>query len=249
MSLINSFVDDLNKSVLKGLTVGEKSLKNVINNTADNTNKSLINGVLDLNKNITNVQNNVSYALKNVDSDINNSIDDSIKYIYKNRDLGLGQKTDKAVRVYAAEQDKAKTKADKSIKNYGGILDKAQQWLFNSLIKPFNPRVRMTHEDYSFVHIIITFILLVITTTNTYIVNNTFDKVQDMTERSVGYKFDGRRIGKPYKYKPSRKIPLLIKIIKTVLTIFASFLDLILMAFLNQSDVFATMVKGLLGKY
>lgn len=249
MSVINSFVDDLNKSVLNGLTVGEKNLKNIVNDTANNTNKGLINGVLSLNKNITDVQNNVKYALRNVDNDINKSIDDSIKYIYKNRDSGLVQKTDRAVRVYSAEHDKVKQKADKSIRQYGSVLDKSYVWLYNLLIRPYKPRVPMTHKDYSFTHIIITFVLLVITTTNTYIVANTFDKIQDRFERLIGYRFDGRKIGKTIKSnKFLKKFTFITKIIRTFLLILASFLDLILMAFLNQSDVVATMVKGLLGK-
>ena len=59
-----------------------------------------------------------------------------------------------------------------------------------------------------------TFILLVITTTNSYIIDNTILKVIDRIERLIGYRFNGRRIGKPTKYKQSKKIPLLMKILK-----------------------------------
>jgi len=38
------------------------------------------------------------------------------------------------------------------------------------------------------------------------------------------------------------------KIIKTILTVFATLLDLILLALVNQTNIFSNIVKDLLGK-
>lgn len=247
MSMINSFVDDLNKSVLNGLNVGENKLQNIISTAAIDTNRGITNGVINLNKNITNVQSNVKYALRNIDNDINKSIDDSIKFIYKNRDTGLLKKADKAIKDYAKIEDKVKRTTNNTVNKYKSSLDGVYVWLFKTLIKPYDRKAIMRYKDYNFITIITTFIFLVVTTTNNYIVDNTFLKVKAKVERLIGYRFDGRKIGK-WKYKEPKKIPLIMKIIKTILLMIAAFLDLILMAFLNQTDVFATMVKDLLGK-
>jgi hypothetical protein len=70
---------------------------------------------------------------------------------------------------------------------------------------------------------------------------------EEIAEKLIGYKLDGRKIGKTKPTK-STKLPLIMKIIKTVLSIFATLLDLILLVLTNQTDIFANMVKNMLGK-
>ena len=127
-----------------------------------------------------------------------------------------------------------------------GLFDPLNKLLFNLLIKPFDKSAVLTHRDNNTFKIIGMFILLVIESISNLFFNKTVEPVISLSEKAIGYKSDGRRIGP--ERQPSPKIPLLMKILKTVLGVFASLLDLILMAFTNQVDVFTTIVRDLLGK-
>jgi len=126
------------------------------------------------------------------------------------------------------------------------LLDPIYKFVFNLLIKPINKQAVFTDDDRSFFRIIGTFIILIITNVNTYIVDNTIGKAIDTSEKIIGYRSDGRKIGP--ESKPGIKIPLLMKILRTVLGGIASLLDLILMAFTNQVDVVSNIVKDFLKK-
>ena len=138
-----------------------------------------------------------------------------------------------------------------------GLFDPLNKLLFTLLIKPFDRKAKLTSKDNSTLKIIGMSIILLITTTynfivgktlstNNYVVENSVGKVVSLSEKVVGYRADGRRIGP--ESKPSARIPLLFKILKTFLGVIAGLLDIILMAFSNQVDVFSTIVKDLLGK-
>ena len=103
-----------------------------------------------------------------------------------------------------------------------GLLDPLNKLLFTLLIKPFDRNAKLTSKDNSTLKIIGMSIILLITTTYNYIVGNTLStnnyvvansvgKVVSLSEKVVGYRTDGRRIGP--ETKPSAKIPLLFKII------------------------------------
>ena len=136
---------------------------------------------------------------------------------------------------------------DNAVKGYNSFIDSIYRSLFNTLIKPFDPKARMTRRDYDFSKIIGTFILLLVGYISSLFYDNTIKKVITSSEKLIGYKLDGRKIGKS-KPTQSTKLPLLMKIIKTILSIFATLLDLILLVLTNQTDIFANMVKSLLGK-
>lgn len=119
--------------------------------------------------------------------------------------------------------------------------------MFKKLIIPLEPSAKMSKRDFSFLVIFIRFILLVITTFNSYLIDNTIGHFIKYSEKTVGYRIDGRRISKEPR-KESKKFPLIMRIIKTILTGFATLLDLILMAFTNKIDVFSNIVKDLLKK-
>ena len=153
-----------------------------------------------------------------------------------------------------------------------GLLDPLNRLLFTLLIKPFNKNAVLKHSDNGTLKIIGMSIILLITTTfnnistfimsfltntydytvgntlstNDYIVENSVGKVISFGEKAVGYRTDGRTIEN--ESKQSAKIPLLLKILKTFLGVLAGLLDIVLMAFTNQVDVFSTIVKDLLGK-
>jgi len=138
-----------------------------------------------------------------------------------------------------------------------GMFDPLYNIMFRFLIKPFNKKARLQQKDKGIFKIIGMSIMLLIMTTynfivgntlsaNNYIIDKTVTPVISTTEKVIGYRSDGRRIGP--ERKPSEKIPLLIKILKTILKTIAGLLDIILMAFTNQVDVFTTIVRDLLGK-
>jgi hypothetical protein len=237
MNIIQRFTDDLNKTILNGIEVGRKEVNKSIDSVGSNTRVNINKGANEINSNITTVQQGVKSVLRNVDNNINNTINKGVKGYISNVD-----NLEKNISTESPRSTSFKT-----VKTYSSFLDSFYEWLFKILIKPYNPTVRMTFEDYSFVNIIRTFILLLITTTNNYIVENTIEKVINSSEKAIGYKLDGRRIGKKKKSRDA-KIPMILKIIKTILHVIATLLDLILMAFLNQTDVFANIVKDLLGK-
>jgi len=186
---------------------------------------------------------------------IENFNDDLIKGVTKKLDV-----TKKAIDSSIDETEKNLQNSLTSVlgRDSGpGLFDPLNKLLFTLLIKPFDSTAELTHSDNNTLKIIGMSIILLITTTydsivgktlstNDYIVENTVEPVISLSEKAVGYRTDGRRIGP--ETRPSAKIPLLMKILKTVLGVIASLLDLILMAFTNQVDVFTTIVRDLIGK-
>lgn len=176
---------------------------------------------------------------------------------------GLEKKLDITKKAIDSSIDQTASNIEKNLTSvFGpdgkpGIFDPLYNIMFRLLIKPFNKKARLQQKDKGIFKIIGMSIMLLISTTynfivgntlsaNNYIVENTVSPVISTTEKVIGYRSDGRRIGP--ERKPSAKIPLLMKILKTILGSIASLLDLILMAITNQVDVFTTIVRDLLGK-
>ena len=165
---------------------------------------------------------------------------------------GVEKKLDKVTKSIDKSIDNTAKNLDKKLTSVlgpdesPGLLDPLYTLLFNFLIKPFNKKAKLTPDDKNIFKIIGMSILLLITSINSYIVDNTIGKAVDTSEKITGYRSDGRRIGP--ENKSSGKLPILFNIIKTILTVFASLLDLILLAFTNQVDVFTNIVKSLLKK-
>ena len=170
---------------------------------------------------------------------------------------GVEKKLDKVTKSIDKSIDDVANNLDKKLSSVTGvssdkskripnILDPFYNLLFNLLIKPFDKKAKLRDEDKYVLKIIGMSILLLITSINTYIVDNTIGKAVDTSEKIMGYRSDGRRIGP--ESKSTGKLPILFNIIKTILTVFASLLDLILLAFTNQVDVFTNIVKSLLKK-
>jgi hypothetical protein len=104
-----------------------------------------------------------------------------------------------------------------------GMLDPLYNLMFRFLIKPFNKKAKLQQKDKGIFKIIGMSIMLLIMTTynfivgktlsaNNYIVKNTVEPAISLSEKVVGYRSDGRRIGP--ERKSSVKVPLLMKILK-----------------------------------
>lgn len=166
-----------------------------------------------------------------------------------NREINKIEKRIKKAKIPGSKLgEKVIKTTDRTIKKYDSAIVVFYKSLHRYLIKPLDKESTFDTRFMSFSYLIITFILLLLTTVNSMIVDNTIGRVISAGEKIVGYKSDGRRVGKAVKKKPSQKFPLLMKIVRSILMIFATLFDLILMAFTNQVDVFANLVKDLLKK-
>jgi len=124
-----------------------------------------------------------------------------------------------------------------TIKTVDSSVDKFYKILFNTLIKPFDKTARMTSKDYNLFRIIGMFIILIIG----YISALLYDNTIGLILKKLG--LDKRiKVSK----KKNTKIPILMKILKTILGIITGILDIILLAFTNQTAVLTTIVNDLL---
>ena len=124
-----------------------------------------------------------------------------------------------------------------TIKTVDSSLDKFYKSMFNTLIKPFDKTAIMTSKDYNVFRIIGMFIVLVIG----YISGLLYDNTIGLVLHKLG--LDKR---KKVSKKKNTKIPILMKILKTILGVIAGILDIILLAFTNQTAVLTTIVNDLL---
>ena len=124
-----------------------------------------------------------------------------------------------------------------TIKTVDSSLDKFYKSMFNTLIKPFDKTAIMTSKDYNVFRIIGMFIILVIG----YISGLLYDNTIGIVLHKLG--LDKR---KKVSKKKNTKIPILMKILKTILGVIAGILDIILLAFTNQTAVLTTIVNDLL---
>jgi hypothetical protein len=107
----------------------------------------------------------------------------------------------------------------------------------------FDKNAKMTYNDYNFFKLIGMSILLIISYVSTKIYDNTIGLVISFIEDYTGIRLDGRM---KKRKRASSRIGILWRIIRTILSVFAQLLDLILMAFTNQTSVFSNIVKDLL---
>jgi len=124
-----------------------------------------------------------------------------------------------------------------TIKTVDSSLDKFYKSMFNTLIKPFDKTAIMTSKDYNVFRIIGMFIVLVIG----YISGLLYDNTIGLVLHKLGLD----KIKKVSK-KKNTKIHILMKILKTILGVIAGILDIILLAFTNQTAVLTTIVNDLL---
>jgi hypothetical protein len=269
MSIIESFADDLNKDIFNGIDIAENGIKNIGNIIVDTNDKTGYN--------INNITNNMTHAMMMLDNEIerkklqeksmiHRTTDGAVR-LYANEINKINNiPVDATVRLYANEVNKMEynvrntkpltpdldrqvsTVTISGMRTYVSGLDQFHKYLFNFLIKPLDPRAKMTSTDYNIINIIIKFITLLIINTNNLIISNTIEKGIPVVEKSIGYKLDGRRIGRKRPAVKSRKMTLIMKIVKTLLTVLATLLDLILLALVNQTNIFSNIVKDLLGK-
>ena len=269
MSIIESFADDLNKDIFNGIDIAENGVKNIGNIIVDTNNKTSYN--------INNIKNKMTHAMMMLDYEIERKKMQEKSILHRKTDEAVrsyatevnkitNMPVDATVRLYANEVNKMEYKVKntkpltsdldrqittitiKGVKTYDSVLDQFHIYFFNLLIKPLEPKAKMTSNDYNILNIIIKFITLIIININNLLVSNTVDRGIPILEKSIGYKLDGRRIGRKRLVKRSRKVTLIMKIVKTLLTVLATLLDLILLALVNQTNIFSNIVKDLLGK-
>jgi hypothetical protein len=124
-----------------------------------------------------------------------------------------------------------------TIKTVDSSVDNFYKTLFNTLIKPFDKTAIMTSKDYNIFRIIGMFIILVIG----YISGLLYDNTIGLVFKKLG--LDKRnKVSK----KKNTKMSVLMKILKTILGVFAGILDIVLLAFTNQNAVLTTIVNDLL---
>jgi len=124
-----------------------------------------------------------------------------------------------------------------TIKTVDSSVDNFYKTLFNTLIKPFDKTAIMTSKDYNIFRIIGMFIILVIG----YISGLLYDNTIGLVFKKLG--LDKRnKVSK----KKNTKMSVLMKILKTILGVFAGILDIVLLAFTNQNAVLKTIVNDLL---
>jgi len=269
MSIIESFADDLNKDIFNGLDIAENGVRNIGNIIVDTNDRT--------SNNINNIKNNMTHAMLMLDNEIerkkmqeksmlHRKTDEVVRLYATEVNKITNMPVDATVRLYANEVNKMEynvkntkpltsdldrqisTVATSGVKTYESRLDQFHTYIFNLLIKPLDSKAKMASTDYNILNIIIKFVTLLIINTNNLIVSNTIERGIPVVEKSVGYKLDGRRIGPKRPKVTSRKMTLIMKIVKTILTVLATLLDLILLALVNQTNIFSNIVKDLLGK-
>lgn len=193
-----------------------------------NKGKKEVNKIIDSSE--SSIQKTLSTSLKNINTNITNSTAGP-RQLLKNIDNDI----------------QSSLKKFTPVQKYNTHLENFYAYMFRKLIVPFDRTAKMSKRDFSFLVILFRFILLVITTFNNYLIDNTVGRFITFSEKAIGYRMDGRRISKEPR-RENKKLPLIMRIIRTILTGFATLLDLILMAFTNKIDVFSNIVKDLLKK-
>ena len=124
-----------------------------------------------------------------------------------------------------------------TINTVDSSLNNFYKQMFNTLIKPFDKTAIMTSKDYNVFRIISMFILLV----TGYISALLYDNTIGFVLRKLG--LDKRR---KVSNRKDTKLSVLMKIFKTILGVITGILDIILLAFTNQTAVLTTIVNDLL---
>jgi hypothetical protein len=124
-----------------------------------------------------------------------------------------------------------------TINTVDSSLNNFYKTMFNTLIRPFDKTAIMTSKDYNVFRIIGMFIILVIG----YISGLLYDNTIGLVFKKLG--LDKR---KKVSKKKDTKLSTLMKIFKTILGVITGILDIILLAFTNQTAVLTTIVNDLL---
>lgn len=124
-----------------------------------------------------------------------------------------------------------------TINTVDSSLNNFYKKMFNTLIKPFDKTAIMTSKDYNVFRIIGMSIILVIG----YISGLLYDNTIGFVLRKLG--LDKR---KKVSNRKDTKLSVLMKIFKTILGVITGILDIILLAFTNQTAVLTTIVNDLL---
>lgn len=124
-----------------------------------------------------------------------------------------------------------------TINTVDSSLNNFYKQMFNTLIKPFDKTAIMTSKDYNVFRIIGMSIILVIG----YISGLLYDNTIGFVLRKLG--LDKR---KKVSNRKDTKLSVLMKIFKTILGVITGILDIILLAFTNQTAVLTTIVNDLL---
>lgn len=209
MNLIESFTDNINKTVMKSIDNVKKGTNNVIDSVGSNAESRLNSTNNIIESGIRSVERSTNSITKSIDNEANKNINFLLR-------------------------------------GYNNFIDWLYKTLFNLLIVPLDRTARISSKNFGFLNLFFTFITLLITNINDTILKNSVDKVITTSEKAVGYKLDGRPIGPKKKDKKSRSLPLFMKILRSILLMIATILDLILLALVNQVDVFANIVKNLI---
>jgi hypothetical protein len=231
MNFIEKITDDLNKSVLNGIDVGQKNINKTIDSVENQTQKGLNTGFKFIDNNLTKIESKSKKMFTKIDNKINKNINKVLK-TYNDKIDVVNDTTNKNVNFFS--------------KLNNDIINGIYVFLFNILIKPLDPKIQISYYRSSFLYLFIGFFILLLTTINNFIVKNSFEFVISLLEKFIGYRLDGRRIGPERKPQPSKKYPMVIKILKSILMIIAKTLDIVLMAFTSQVDVFANIVENLI---
>ena len=193
MSIIESFADDLNKDIFNGIDIAENGIKNIGNIIVDTNNKTSYN--------INNIKNNMTHAMMMLDNEIERKKMQEKSILHRKTDEAVrsyatevykitNMPVDATVRLYANEVNKMEynvkntrpltsdldrqitTVTIKGVKTYDSVLDQFHTYFFNLLIKPLEPKAKMTLKDYNILNIIIKFITLIIININNLFVSN-----------------------------------------------------------------------------
>jgi len=208
MNLIESFTDNINKTVMKSIDNVKKGTNKVIDSVGSNAESRLNSTNNIIESGIRSVERSTNSITKSIDNEANKNINFLLR-------------------------------------GYNNFIDWLYKILFNLLIVPLDRTARISSKNFGFLNLFFTFITLLITNINGAILKNSVDKVITTSEKAVGYKLDGRPIGRKKKEK-SRSLPLFMKILRSILLMIATILDLVLLALVNQVDVFANIVKNLI---
>ena len=174
--------------------------------------------------------------VENFTNDLNKSI---------NTTIDIGKKViDSTIESVGTGLEKSVNSTAKSLDNNGSLIntvdssvDNFYKTMFNTLIRPFDKTAIMTSKDYNVFRIIGMFIILVIG----YISGLLYDNTIGLVFKKLG--LDKRnKVSK----KKNTKMSVLMKILKTILGVFAGILDIVLLAFTNQNAVLTTIVNDLL---
>jgi hypothetical protein len=223
MNFVENFTNDLNKSINKGIDISKKTVNTVIESVGTGLEKSVNSTAKSLDNNGSLIR-SVNNSLDNLNKTISNKlVNPTIKTVNNSVDNLNNTVSNKLITP--------------TINTVDSSLNNFYKKMFNTLIKPFDKTAIMTSKDYNVFRIIGMFILLV----TGYISALLYDNTIGFVLRKLG--LDKR---KKVSNRKDTKLSVLMKIFKTILGVITGILDIILLAFTNQTAVLTTIVNDLL---